>query len=95
MADAMEKGMPAAEAEGENPAQLAQESGDYLAKVAALVEQMGSPSMKEKMAMVMKGYTSIIEEAMGGMQGAQPADQGQVPMQQGAKGVPMGPETQN
>lgn len=88
-----EEGSPKEEGQ-EDPQQVLQEAAEGVAKAAQLIDKMGSPSMKSNMAKGMEFFGKVIDEASGGSAGgSEPEGQGQVPMQQGMSGVPMGPQT--
>lgn len=78
----------------EDPVELAQEVGQGLSQLADMVSKSGSPEMKQQIGQILQMYTEFVQSAMGG-EGpqTQPEGQGQIPMTQGASGVPMGPQT--
>jgi hypothetical protein len=75
----------------EDPSQALQELGDYMSKVAGSVVPGLPKASQKQFADIMGAYTQFVDGLMGG--GSQPADAGQMPMDQGAGGVPMGPQS--
>jgi len=98
----MDKPMPqdsqeeSAEA-SKDPMQLLQAGGEMLSQLAQIVQSapQASPGMKQKMSQIMKLYSDMSEEAMGGEAEPMAENEGQVPIQQGVGGMPMGPATKN
>lgn len=77
--------------------QLAQQVGQGLQKLSEMLAQSGgSPEEQAQMKQIMDSYIDLVEHKLGGGEDPpEPEGMGQVPVQQGAGGVPMGPQTRN
>jgi len=84
--------------EGAGPAtQLAQQVGQGLQKLQEmLVQSGGSEEEVGQMGQIMSLYVDLVEKKLGGGEPeAVPAEPGQVPVNQGVSGQPIGPQVKN
>lgn len=88
--------MQKAEEGGMDPMALAQDVGDKLTKLTGALADMGvPPETMKKLERAMSLLGQVSSEVMGGSEGPIPESQGQVPMEAGAAGVPLGPQIKN
>ena len=80
----------------ESIVETAQEVGEGMAKIAQALPSLGAPKQaQEQFAGILNAYTQFVQDMASatGAGGTQAEGQGQVPMDQGTTGIPMGPQT--
>lgn len=86
--------------QGMDPMSMAQDVGEKLTQLTGALSDMGvSPAVMKKMEQAMSLLGQVASEVGGGEaaeeSGPIPAGKDQIPMEQGSKGVPLGPQIKN
>lgn len=99
MDDSAEGQEPASEvskegpADNEDPGQVLMELGDDMASAFEKIGPQMPKQIQAQMSGIMGAFGQMVEGLAGGGPATEPAGQGQVAMNQGMSGVPMGPQT--